>query len=706
MNPQISRRNLLKGLGGFALVLALPACQRPTPPMRTPALPAGPGRDMALTAFLEFRGDGQLVLVMPSCEMGQGAQTGLAQILAEELDANWDEVSVVMAQRGDEYKNPGMGAMLTGGSNSVEGWWDALRQAGAVGRALMLAAAAKRWGVDASQCQVKQGVVLHKERQASYAELVVEAAALPLPTDVVLKSVENFHTIGQSKPRLELASKCNGTATFGIDVVRPGMVQAAVTNAPVFGAKLTGMNEEAALAKPGVIKVVEVSGGVAVVADTYWRARQGLAALEPTFKGEQSLNSESLAAQFQKDLGKKGGGEHLVGEPESAFEKAAFQLEREYSVPFLAHAPMEPMNCTAEVTSEKAILWVPTQVQDSVAKAVMDVTGLPLDKVEINTTFLGGGFGRRLESDYATQATEIAKAVGKPVKMIWSREETTQHGFYRPASLTRFRVGLDPQGVPISWINRLVGPAKRMKPDGDDSVLTRGAREPHYDIPHFRFDYVNSEAPVPVGYWRSVSHSHTGFYVESLLDEIALETEADPVELRRKLLKGRPRHLAVLNAVAESAKWGNPPKGRFQGLALHESFGSIVGQVVEVSLQGKSLKVHDVYCAVDCGIAVNPELIATQMEGGVVFALTAAFFGKITLEEGRVKESNFHNYKMTLMRQAPTVHSQIVPSKEKPGGIGEPTVPPFAPALAAAIVAAGGPRIRSLPMKDHGLKLV
>ncbi len=711
---QITRRQLLKGVGGFALVVSLPACLKPggsnaptpVPPSVTASPPAGLKEAARIGAFLEFHPDGSVVLVMPSCEMGQGAQTGLAQILADELDADWNAVRLTMAPVDAAYKNPGMGAMLTGGSNSVEGWWEALRQAGATGRTLLVNAAASRWGVDPSTCQTQDSKVTSGDRVATYAELVGEAAALPMPEKVERKDPSQFRVIGQSKARVEVADKCQGKTVFGIDVVRPGMVQAAVTNAPVFGSKLVSMNEKEALAQPGVLQVVKVTGGVAVVADTYWRARKGLEQLKPVFEGGEALDSSALWTRLEKAMETEGQGENLKGDPDGTLKQCKTVLERIYSAPFLAHAPMEPINCTAEVTAEKAVVWVPTQVQDKVAQAVAEASGLPLDKVEVNTTFLGGGFGRRLESDYATQATEIARAVGKPVKMIWSREETTQHGFYRPASLVRFKLGLDESGLPQAWQVRLAGPPKRLMPNGDDSVLTRGLREPHYATDNFRFDYVKTPTAVPIGYWRSVSHSHTGFYLESLLDEVARETGQDPVELRTRLLKNHPRHLAVLKLAAEKANWGKPAKGRFQGVALHESFGSIVAQVVEISLQDDKVKVHDIHCAVDWGVAVNPDLIATQMEGGAVFALTAAFYGQITLEGGRVKESNFHNYKMVLMKQAPQVHTHIVPSQEPPGGIGEPVVPPLAPALASAIVAAGGPRVRKLPISQHGLKLV
>lgn len=701
----MKRRQFLKvSSGGLLLGFVLPGCEKPLPKI-TPQPISSKAETARFNAFVSISGEGKITLVVPSSEMGQGVHTGLAQILAEELDADWNRIEVVMARREDVYKHPQMGGMLTGGSNSVEGWYQPLRQAGATARAMLVAAAAKQWGAPVDACTTEAGAVVHLKKRLDYGALATAAAAQTPPSETALKDPKDFRLIGQPLPRLEVMDKCTGRAEFGIDVVREGMVYAAVTNGPVFGSKLAEHDENAAKAVAGVLAVVPVSGGVAVVADSYWQARLGLRALAPKFEAgpEAEVSSQTIEAQFRKDLAKEGGAVIKIGDAAKAMNGAAQKLEVLYQAPFLEHATMEPMNCTAHVTPEKTEIWAPTQVQDKCAAAVMAVTGQTIDQVVINTTLLGGGFGRRLEADYVTQATEVSKAVEKPVKLIWSREETTQHGFYRPASLCRFRIGLDKAGFPTAWQCRLVGPSRGVREDGDDTSLTRGVRELPYEIPDFAFDFVVSHTPVPTGYWRSVSHSHTGFYLEGVMDEVAHAGGQDPLELRRRLLQKNPRHLAVLNLAAEKAGWG---KGQgVQGLAVHESFGSIVAEVVELSLEGKKVKVHRVTCAVDCGVAINPDMIAAQFEGGVVFGLTAAFYGKITLEYGAVKESNFHDYKLTTMRQAPEVEVHIVPSSEPPGGIGEPPVPPLAPALVNALFRAGAPRIRSLPLKDHGFTL-
>lgn len=692
---------------GFTLAGCHPNGQRhPVSVMMTPGAagaPKGP-----FDVFLRIAPDGKITVIVPASEMGQGSHTALAQILADEMDADWANISVEQAGGGVVYRNPLLGRVATGNSTSIRAWWMPLRKVGATARAMLASAAAARWGVPVSEVKAASGKLTYQDRILAFGEVATEASTQAVPDDPRLKEASQFTLIGKSAPRLEAASKVDGSARFGIDTQILDMIYAAVVNAPVFDSDKQHAKTEAVLKSPGVIAVVPVTGGLAVVADTYWHATQGLRALAATFSGGTSVDTKQIQRELEKALEKSGQAVTTRGGGEKALKGCKKLLEATYHCPFLDQAPLEPMNCTAHVTPEFCRVWVPTQAQDASAGAAAQASGHPEDKVEIHTTLLGGSFGRRFETDLVTQAVEVAKKVGKPVKLIWSREESMQHGFYRPMSVSRFRVGLDAQGFPVAWTNRLAGPSvlARALPtalikEGDDTALTEGARDPGYALPNFAFAYCRVDTPVPVGFFRGVAHSHNAFYVESMIDEIAHAGGHSPLELRKHLLKGQARQLRVLDLVATKAKW----TGRNQGLAIHRSCGTVVAYVVELSVHASKVKIHRVTAAVDCGTVVNANLVEAQIEGGVVFALTAAFKGKITVTGGKIDQSNFDDYPLVTMRESPPVDVFIVPSSDAPGGMEEPPVGPLAPAVANALFAATGRRIRSLPFKDAGFEL-
>ena len=685
----ISRREFMTKVavvgGVFVLGFTLPGCETEPKAQAKQDL-----ENVDFNAFIRIDSNSFVTLTVAASEMGQGAHTGLSQILAEELGADWSKVSVVMAQREDRYRRPGRGAMITGGSNSIEGWWAPLRAAGASVRAVFLEAASKEWGVEVSECELLNGIVSSSGQKKPMGELIEAASKLQVPSNPSLRALSEFTIIGQPKKRVELASKCNGTAVYGIDVELPGMVYAAVTNGPVFDGKLKTVNEEACLKLPGVLKIVKLENSVAVIADKYWRARKALTALEPVFEGgDTELSSQALFARYEKEL------------PSSKVSTSGLQAS--YRAPFLEHAPMEPINCTAQVSSEKATVWAPTQVQDKAAVAIAEVTDLPPEGIEVNTTMLGGGFGRRLEVDDIRMATQIAQHTDQPVKMIWSREESTQHGFYRPASVYQASAEFDKEGGLKSWSSHLVTSAA-LKKDNLNFLVTEGVSEIPYEIPEFQFENHSVPSSVPLGYWRSVANSHTAFYVESFIDEIAHRQGVTPLDLRKSLLKSKPDYLNVLDLLLERTP--SPQAGRFSGLAIHKCFGSLVAQQAEISVsEDKKVTVHRVSCAIDCGVAINPDQIAAQCESAVIFGLTAAFMGNIEIEGGRVKQSNFHDYPLLRFRQAPEIETYIVSSERDPGGVGEPPVPPIAPAIANAIFKATGERLRRLPFSEAGYRL-
>ena len=677
-----------------------------------------------LGLWVRIASDGTITLIAPSSEMGQGVNTSLSMIIAEELEADWQSIKTETAPAHSDYKNPNNPLQFTGGSSSLRGFWEPLREVGAAAREMLKTAAAQKWDVPVNECEAKSGKILHKKsgREIGYGELAEAAGKLDVPSDPVLKSPEDYELIGKPVTRLDLPAKVTGSAQFGIDVRIPGMLFATVRQSPVFEGEVLSFDETAAKNVRGVVAVVQVSNGIAVVADNTWRAKKGMEALNPQFKdgktaGESSmpgLDSQQVREQFLAALDDEGKGEN---DAEHAAAGLPF-LDLEYEVPFLAHATLEPMNCTAYVRDDFCEVWAPTQNQEMSMDAAKDITDLDEDQIRIHTTLLGGGFGRRLETDYVKQAVTVSKLLEKPVQLTWMREEDIQHDFYRPASMSRFQISLGRDGFPLKWENQLAAPSilKRYFSPlgwfGFDPTSTEGADVLPYAIPDFDFDYSLVDPGVPVGFWRSVGSSHNAFYTESAIDEAAHTAKQDPFEYRRKLLAQKPRFRKVLEKVAADANWGRRiPEGHGLGIALHKSFASIVGAVLEVSANASgNLKMHKVWITIDCGKVVNPDTVRAQMEGGFVFGLSAALGEEITLKNGRVEQSNFHDYTILRMKGVPEISVSIIENRtlddDQIGGVGEPAVPLAAPVLANAIFAVTGKRYRSLPLSKHGVSLI
>jgi len=615
--------------------------------------------------------------------------------------------------------------MSTGGSTAIRTSWDPLRKAGATAREMLIRAAAATWNVDPTTCHAEQGTVIHTptKRQLSYGKLAARAAQLPVPTDAPLKDPKDFRLLGTRTPRLDTPVKVDGSAVFGIDVTVPDMLIASIERCPVFGGMLKRYDGAKAEALPGVRAVVALepspwtgrggawaagcAAGVAVVADTYWHAVQGRRALDIEWdEGEAAtLGSDGIRAEFARLAEQAGVEARKTGDAEAALASATQRVEAVYEVPFLHHATMEPMNCTAHVRPNGCDVWAPTQNQTRAQEVAAELTGLSKDRVRVHTTFLGGGFGRRLEPDFVAEAVRVSQAVGAPVKVIWSREDDVQHGFYRPATYNKFTAGLDAAGAPVAWSHRIVAPPILLKfgplDKGIDRTLIDGAANLPYAIPNVLVDQVAVDLlPVPRGFWRSVGISQNAFVTECFFDEVAAAAKQDPFELRRQLLHDKPRHLRTLELAAEKAGWGSPlPSGHGRGIAIAEWAPTVCAQVAEVSVGADgSVRVHRVVCAVDCGPTVNVGQIEAQLQGGIVYGLTAALYGEITIERGRVKQSNFTDYPMMHINEMPVVEVHVVPSDDKQGGIGEPSVGPVAPAVCNAIFAATGKRVRKLPI--------
>jgi isoquinoline 1-oxidoreductase subunit beta len=704
MSKPLSRRSFLQsvGLAGGILLVDI----------RVPLQAADGSAAEIIAGWIRIDLDGNLTLLMNATEMGQGAQSGLAQILAEELELEWSQVRIDFAPIDREHY--GMWETYqTGGSGSIRGMFDRLRQAGAAARTMLLQAAAQRWKVRVEECVARSGIVRHAQssRSASYAALARDAARLPVPKDAPLKARTDWRLIGKPLHRLDVQSKVSGSATYGIDVRRPGMLYAAIAQSPVFKGSLESVDEAQAMRQRGVRRVLKLEKAVVVVADSFWTAHQALGALKPVW-GQSPMASVSSAQISERlralthEAGKvyvnEGEDEAKIREQsESQFPKARRVVERTYEAPLLSHSPMEPMNGTAFVREGRAELWVPTQVQSDLRTAVAKALGFDESAVTINTTELGGGFGRRLQVDYGVQAALIAREMGVPVKLIWTREEDTQHGFYRPAAAARLRAALGEDGA-VTALRAQIGCL-----DGDTPV--GGMVGQPYAVPNVCVSYTGWNPGVPLGAWRSVDASQNLFFFESFIDELAQELRQEPLAFRRNLLRDNARALRVLDAAARLARWDEKlPKGHGRGIAFLRGYGSLAAQVAEVSVgSGKALRVHRVYCAVDCGTAVNPSSVRAQFEGGVIFGLSAAALGEITIANGRVQQSNFHDYPVVRLAQAPQIEVEILESPaEAVGGAGEPPVPPIAPAVANAIFAATGTRIRRLPLSASGFKLV
>jgi isoquinoline 1-oxidoreductase beta subunit len=709
---QYSRRDFLKAGAaagaGLTLAVYLPGCGKGAPVAE--AAVATP--TFLPNAWLRIGPDGWVTVMVDRSEMGQGVDTALPMLVAEELDADWKRVRVEHAPAGEQYINPLFGIQGTGGSTSVRAAFKPLREAGAKARAMLVAAAASTWGVDAASLRTEKGAVIGADgKKLTYGALADKAATMPVPATVTLKEPKDWKIIGTSVPRVDLRSKVDGTAGFGIDATAPGMLTAVVMRSPVFGGKVKSFDATAAKASPGVKDVVQIGSGVAVVADTYWNAKKGRDALKVVWD-EGALaktSSESIRAQFASLANRPGVTARKDGDAAGALARGAKKIEAVYEVPYLAHACMEPMNTAAHVRSDGVTVWSPTQYQMGNGLGVRGIasklTGIPEDKVEVHTTYLGGGFGRRFELDFVIDAVETSKATGTPVKVVYSREDDVQHDFYRPATYNRLAAALDGEGAPLAWTHRIVGPSifARFGPlkNGIDGSSVEAAAEMPYAVPNVKVEWARAEPGIPVGFWRSVGNSQNSFIVESFVDELAHAAGKDPFEFRRGLLGKHPRHKAVLELAAEKAGWGQPlPAGRFRGIAVQESFGSYVAEVAEVSVspEGK-VKVHRIVCAVDCGIIVNPDIVVAQMESGIVYGLSAALSGEITIKDGRVVQGNFDNYPVLRMNEMPVVEVHLVKSTEDPGGVGEPGTPPAAPAVCNAIFAATGKRVRRLPIK-------
>jgi len=699
--------------GGLLVGLYIPAARSALLAQGPPAPPLVP------FAFVKIATDETVTVIANHSEMGQGIYTSLPMLLNEELQADWAKIRVEGAPVDAVYNHAVFGIQMTGGSTTIASEWDRYRRVGSAARMMLVQAAAEKWNVPANSCIVEKGVVMHRatSRKATYGSVAEAAAKLAVPGDVVLKDPKEFRLVGKATRRLDTPSKANGTAQFGLDVSLPGMLTALVARAPVFGGRVASFDASDAERVPGVKAVVQVPTGVAVIAERFWPAKLGREKLKITWDdgANAKLSTSQMLADFAAQSASPGTIAKKVGDPSRALASAAKKITATYDVPYLAHAMMEPLNCVVDLRDDSCEIWTGTQFETVDRAQAAKVAGLPPEKVQIHTTLLGGGFGRRAnpDSDFVVEAMHVAKAAKAPVKVVWTREDDTRGGWYRPMWHDRFAAGVDAAGNPVAWTHTIVGQsiltgtafeAYGVK-DGIDSASVEGAADLLYGIPNLQVDLHSPKIGVPVQWWRSVGHSHTGFSVEAFFDEVADAGGKDPYELRRTLLKGQPRMLALLDLAAERAGWGKPlAAGHGRGIATHFSFDSYVAQVVEASVaRDGTVRVHRVVCAVDCGRTVNPDTVKAQMEGGVVFGLTAALKTEITLENGRVQQRNFHDYPMVRMFESPAIEVHIMPSEEKPTGVGEPSVPPVAPALANAIFAATGKRVRRLPIRASDL---
>ncbi|WP_323000854.1 xanthine dehydrogenase family protein molybdopterin-binding subunit [Denitromonas sp.] len=727
----LSRRDFLKQGSGLTLGLILP-----TVPAKLLAAGAGPGiagsgpaaaGGFTPNAFVRIGADDTVTVIAKHLEMGQGTHTGLATLVAEELDADWARVVVEGAPAdGARYNNLFWGsAQGTGGSTAIANSFMQLRQAGAAARSMLVSAAAAEWTVPADEIVVREGVVSHPKthRQARFGALAEAAARQPVPESPTLKDPKDFRLIGRHAPRKDSLAKTTGQATFTQDMQLPGMLVAVVAHPPRFGATVKSVDDSAARKLPGVVDVVRIPSGVAVLAHDTWRAKKGRDALKIEWDERAAWrgSSAALVERYRALATTPGLPARQDGDTEAALDTAGRVFEAEFIFPYLAHAAMEPMDCVIRLDADGCEVWNGEQFQTPDQHALAALLGLKPEQVKLNMLFAGGSFGRRAapDSDYLLEAGHIVKAIGgrAPVKLVWMREDDMRAGHYRPLYLHRLRATLDDAGRPLAWSQRIVGQSiiagTPFEPvlikDGIDATSVEGAANLPYHVPNLQVELhsTNAEVKVPVQWWRSVGSTHTGFATEAFLDELATAAGADPVDYRLKLLDAHPRHAAVLRLAANKAGWSVPLAGRDgvrrgRGVALHESFNTIVAQVAEVSVAADgTFKLDRVVCALDCGVAVNPDVIRAQMEGGIGFALAAALTGEITLEDGQVVQSNFHDYPVLRIDQMPAVEVHIVPSAEKPTGVGEPGVPPLAPALANALFAASGKRIRRLPIGDQ-----
>jgi isoquinoline 1-oxidoreductase subunit beta len=704
-----SRRSFLQA--GGALLLAFHARN---------AASATPASSFAPDGYLRIDPSGQVTVIVAYVEMGQGTYTSIPMLIAEELEVPLSSVRVEHAPPNERlYGNPLLaGIQATGNSNAIRGTWEPMRRAGAAARAMLVQAAALQWNVEPASCRAENGTVLHSSsgRQLEYGVLVGAAAALPVPRpeSVRLKRREEFKLIGTPAKRLDLSGKVDGTAMYGIDARVPGMKIATLAISPTFGGRLRKLDDTAAKAVPGVRQIVQLNDAVAVVADHMWAAKQGLAALQIVWDSGShgAVSTASIVADMKAASAGSGAVARQDGDFEKAHATAATRHEAVYEIPFLAHATMEPMNCTVHVRKDRCDVWVGTQVLARAQAAAAKVAGLPVESVTVHNHLLGGGFGRRLEVDGIVRAVQVAKHVDGPVKVVYTREEDIQHDMYRPYFYDRLTAGLDANGMPVAWRHRITGSSiiSRWYPpifqNGWDPETVDGAVNPPYTLPNMLVEYVRHEPPgIPTAFWRGVGPTHNVFMVESFIDELAALARKDPLPYRRALLAGNPRARRVLDLAAEKARWGERlASGAGRGVALHQAFGSYLAQVaeIEVATSGE-VRVRRVVCAMDCGTIVNPDTVRAQMESGTVFGLSAALHGEITLKEGRVEQNNFTDYRVLRISEMPAIEVHLVDSGEAPGGVGETATSCVMPALTNAIFAATGKRIRKLPVAEQAV---
>lgn len=726
----LSRRTFLKhGVtlsaamgGGLLLGFSLPAAAqqkaRNARGVKTgDASPLPQAGVWAPNAFIRIDRGGGVTLIMPKVEMGQGVYTSIPMLIAEELEVPLDRVALDHAPPNAKlYGDPLLGGgQITGGSTSIRYAWQPMRQAGATARVLLVTTAAHRWKVDPAACRAHEGAVVHEPtgRRLGYGELVDAAANMPIPTGVELKHPSQFTLVGKPTNRLDSPQKVDGSARFGLDTRVPGMRYAAIMHCPVLGGTLSSVDETKAKQVPGVRQVVKMPHAVAVVGDHTWAAKSGAAALDVKWnEGEgATLSTKDIVEQLAAAAKKTGAVAHREGDAAKALGSAKHRVDAVYEQPFLAHATMEPMNCTVHVRPDACDIWVGTQVPGFAVQAAQKVTGLPAERIALHNHLIGGGFGRRLEVDMIVQALEIGKQVDAPVKVFWTREEDVQHDMYRPYYYDRISAGLDEHGKPVAWQHRIVGSSilSRFAPgavkDGVDADAVEVAAQLPYAIPNQLVDYVREEPrTVPTAFWRGVGATRGTFVVESFLDELSGEARIDPVQYRRDLLRDKsPRALNVLEVAARASNWGEPlPKGEGRGVSVMHAFGSYLSMVAHVAVDAQGqVSVKRVVCAVDCGMTVNPKTIEAQIEGGVVFGISAVLYGEITLKNGRVEQTNFTDYRVLRMNETPAIEVHIVQSAEAPGGIGEPGTAALAPAVTNAIYAATGKRVRKLPVGEQ-----